>query len=276
MIKRPLFAQILLYTLLTMAVLAFMIPIVWVILLSIRPAITNRTVPPTLIFKPTLKYFYYCFVNPGMSLNYLISSLIIAFAATALSLPFSILAAYAFSRFKFTGRKFLMFYYLSLFLGPPIVFLIPYFLIMSRIGWVGTYQSMIVVYQTFTIPFSILIIKSFFDEVPVAIEEAAMVDGANRLSALVRVIIPVSLPGIIVSSMFAFVFSWNNAVFPLVLSGHFTKPLPVGTLNFFATTGVMWNYIGATSIVTMLPPMLIFLALGKYVVRGLTFGAVKG
>ncbi|UCG93846.1 MAG: carbohydrate ABC transporter permease [Candidatus Aerophobus sp.] len=276
MIKRPLFAQILLYTLLTMAVLAFMIPIVWVILLSIRPAITNRTVPPTLIFKPTLKYFYYCFVNPGMSLNYLISSLIIAFAATALSLPFSIVAAYAFSRFKFTGRKFLMFYYLSLFLGPPIVFLIPYFLIMSRIGWVGTYQSMIVVYQTFTIPFSILIIKSFFDEVPVAIEEAAMVDGANRLSALVRVIIPISLPGIIVSSMFAFVFSWNNAVFPLVLSGHFTKPLPVGTLNFFATTGVMWNYIGATSIVTMLPPMLIFLALGKYVVRGLTFGAVKG
>lgn len=276
MIKRPLFAQILLYTLLTMAVLAFMIPIVWVILLSIRPAITNRTVPPTLIFKPTLKYFYYCFVNPGMSLNYLISSLIIAFAATALSLPFSILAAYAFSRFKFTGRKFLMFYYLSLFLGPPIVFLIPYFLIMSRIGWVGTYQSMIVVYQTFTIPFSILIIKSFFDEVPVAIEEAAMVDGANRLSALIRVIIPISLPGIIVSSMFAFVFSWNNAVFPLVLSGHFTKPLPVGTLNFFATTGVMWNYIGATSIVTMLPPMLIFLALGKYIVRGLTFGAVKG
>ena len=169
-----------------------------------------------------------------------------------------------------------MFYYLSLFLGPPIVFLIPYFLIMSRIGWVGTYQSMIVVYQTFTIPFSILIIKSFFDEVPVAIEEAAMVDGANRLSALVRVIIPISLPGIIVSSMFAFVFSWNNAVFPLVLSGHFTKPLPVGTLNFFATTGVMWNYIGATSIVTMLPPMLIFLALGKYIVRGLTFGAVKG
>jgi len=276
MIKRPLFAQILLYTLLTMAVLAFMIPIVWVILLSIRPAITNRTIPPTLIFKPTLKYFYYCFVNPGMSLNYLISSLIIAFAATALSLPFSILAAYAFSRFKFTGRKFLMFYYLSLFLGPPIVFLIPYFLIMSRIGWVGTYQSMIVVYQTFTIPFSILIIKSFFDEVPVAIEEAAMVDGANRLSALIRVVIPISLPGIIVSSMFAFVFSWNNAVFPLVLSGHFTKPLPVGTLNFFATTGVMWNYIGATSIVTMLPPMLIFLALGKYIVRGLTFGAVKG
>jgi multiple sugar transport system permease protein len=128
----------------------------------------------------------------------------------------------------------------------------------------------------FTIPFSVLIMKSFFDEVPVSLEEAAMVDGASRLGALIKIIIPISLPGIIVSAMFAFVFSWNNAVFPIVLSGRLTKPLPVGTLNFFATTGANWNSIGATSIVTMLPPMIIFLFLGKYIVRGLTFGAVKG
>jgi len=275
-VKRPVQVQVVLYILLAMVMAIFMLPIFWTVLLSMRPAITNRTTPPTLLFKPTLKYFYYCFVNPGVSLNYLIASLVIAFGATALSLPFSILAAYSFSRFKFPGRQFLMFFYLSLFLGPPIVFLIPYFLIMSRIGWVGTYQSMIVIYQTFTIPFSVLVTKSFFDEVPVALEEAAMVDGANRFVALVKVVIPISLPGIIVSAMFAFVFSWNNAVFPLVLSGQYTKPLPVGTLNYFAVAGVTWNNIGATSIVTMVPPMLIFLFLGKYLVRGLTFGAIKG
>jgi len=162
MLRKPLLFQILLYLLLALVILLFMGPILWTVLLSLRPAITNRTIPPTLIFKPTLKYYYYCFVNPGVSLNYLISSLVVASAATALSLPFSILAAYAFSRFKFPGRKFLMFFYLSLFLGPPIVFLIPYFLIMSRIGWVGSYQSMIFIYQTFTIPFSVLVIKSFF------------------------------------------------------------------------------------------------------------------
>jgi len=275
-VKRPVQVQVVLYILLAMIMAIFMLPIFWTVLLSMRPAITNRTTPPTLLFKPTLKYFYYCFVNPGVSLNYLIASLVIAFGATALSLPFSILAAYSFSRFKFPGRQFLMFFYLSLFLGPPIVFLIPYFLIMSRIGWVGSYQSMIVIYQTFTIPFSVLVTKSFFDEVPVALEEAAMVDGANRFVALVKVVIPISLPGIIVSAMFAFVFSWNNAVFPLVLSGQYTKPLPVGTLNYFAVAGVTWNNIGATSIVTMVPPMLIFLVLGKYLVRGLTFGAIKG
>ncbi len=252
-----------------------MIPIFWSILLSLRPTTTNRTTPPTLIFKPTLQHFYYCFVNPGVSLHWLIASLIIASGATALSLPFSILAAYSFSRFKFSGRKFIMFWYLSLFLGPPIVFLIPFVLIMSRVGLVGKYPSMVIVYQTFTIPFSILVIKSFFDEIPVALEEAALVDGASRISAILRILIPLSLPGIIVASTFAFVFSWNNSVFPLVLSSRTTKPLPVGTLNFFATTGITWNYIAATSIVTMIPPMLIFLFLGRYIVRGLTFGAIK-
>jgi multiple sugar transport system permease protein len=90
------------------------------------------------------------------------------------------------------------------------------------------------------------------------------------------VTLPLSLPGIIVTSMFAFVFTWNNTIFPLVLSNQRTSTLPIGTLNYFATTGVTWNYIAATAVVTMLPPMLIFLVLGRYIVRGLTFGAVKG
>lgn len=273
--KKSFSKKALLYTLLIIVMCIFMVPIIWSIFLSIRPSITNRTIPPTLFFKPTLRHFYHCFIKPGISLNWLISSTIVASSATILSLPFSIFAAYAFSRFKFLGRKFLMFWYLSLFLGPPVVFLIPYVIIMSQIGLVGSYLSMIIVYQTFTIPFSILVIKSFFDEIPVALEEAAMVDGASRFIAVTKVVIPLSLPGVIVASMFAFVFSWNNAVFPLVLSAQTTKPLPIGTLNFFATTGVSWNYIAATSIATMLPPMLIFLALGKYIVRGLTFGAIK-
>ena len=276
MIRRPAHVQIILYILLAIVIVVFMTPIIWMLILSIRPAITNRTIPPTLIFKPTLKYFHYCFVNPGVSRKYLTSSIIISIAATGLSLPFSILAAYAFSRFKFRAKNFLLLYYLGLFLGPPIVFLIPFFLLMSKIGWMGTYQSMILIFQTFTIPFSVLIMKSFFDEVPPSLEEAAMVDGASRIGALLKIVLPISLPGIIVSAMFAFVFSWNNAIFPMVLSGMFTKPLPIGTLNFMATTGVSWNNIGATSIVTMLPPMIIFLVLGKYIVRGLTFGAVKG
>jgi len=273
--KRSLFIQFLLYVLLVIVMLFFIGPIVWFFMLSIRPALTNRTIPPTVIFKPTFEYFYYCFINPGVSLKYLISSLIVSFGSSLLSMPFSILSSYAISRFEFKGKKFITLFYLSLFFGPPVAYLIPYFLIVSRIGLAETYLSMILIYQTFAIPFSILIMKGFFDEVPVEIEEAAMVDGTDRLGALIRVVIPISLPGIIVSSLFAFTFSWNNAVFPLVLSGYTTKPLPIGTFNFFATTGVAWNNIAVTSVITMLPPMIIFMVLGKYIVRGLTFGAIK-
>ena len=135
---------------------------------------------------------------------------------------------------------------------------------------------MIVILQTITIPFSVWLLKSFIDEMPFELEEAALVDGANRLQAFFRVTLPLALPGIIVTSMFAFVFSWNNVLFPLVLSKQRTATLPVGTISFFASTGVYWNQIAATAVIAMLPPMLIFLVLGRYVVRGLTFGAIKG
>jgi multiple sugar transport system permease protein len=147
---------------------------------------------------------------------------------------------------------------------------------MTRIGWAGSYQAMMVVLQTITIPFSVWLLKSFMDDVPIDLEEAALVDGANHLQSFFKVTLPLALPGIIVTSMFAFVFSWNNVIFPLILSKQQTATLPVGTISFFASTGVYWNQIAATAVVSMLPPMLIFLALGRYVVRGLTFGAVKG
>ena len=174
------------------------------------------------------------------------------------------------------GKRQIMLWYIGLLMAPPVVFLIPYFIFMSRLRLNGTYVSMIVMMQTITIPFSIWLLKGFFDEVPFELEEAAQVDGARWWQALTGITLPLALPGIIVTSMFAFVFSWNNAVFPLVLSNQRTATLPIGTLSFFATTGATWNYIAATAIVAMVPPMLIFLLLGRYIVRGLTFGAVKG
>lgn len=266
----------LVYVLLIMVVACFLLPIFWTLLLSIRPASTNLGWPPALIFGPTADHLGYCFVSPGVSTRYLWNSFVISFLATLLSMPFAIPAAYAFARYTFKGKRGLLFWFLGLYMGPPLVFLLPYVILMSKLQLVGTYLSMIIVFQSFTIPFSILVMKSFIQDIPVELEESAMVDGASRLYAAFKIIMPLALPGIIVSAMFAFVFSWNNAAFPLVLSKQMTKPLPIGTLNFFATTGINWNWIAATSVVTMLPPMLLFLSLEKYLVRGLTFGAVKG
>jgi multiple sugar transport system permease protein len=268
--------KVIIYALTLLTLILFIGPIVWFILLAFRPPGETYTIPPTFIFQPTMENFEVTFVNPGHNAIQLVNSLIVSTGATLLSLPFSLSAAYALSRFKMRGKRFLMMWYISLLMAPPIVFLIPYFILMTRIGWAGTYQSMIVLLQTITIPFSVWLLKSFMDDVPVELEEAATVDGATRLQSFFRITLPLALPGIIVTSMFVFVFSWNNVIFPLILSKQSTATLPVGTMSFFASTGVYWNQIAATAVVAMLPPMLIFLVLGRYVVRGLTFGAVKG
>lgn len=268
--------QTVLYLLAGFVLLLFIGPIIWFIMLAFRaPGDTYGSVP-SFFFTPTLESFYATFVNPGHNARQLLSSLIVSTGATLLSLPFSLAAAYALSRYPLRAKRFLLNWYVSLLMAPPIIFIIPFFILMTRIGWAGTYRAMIVLLQTITIPFSVWLLKSFMDDVPVELEEAAQVDGATRLRTFLRITLPLALPGMIVTSMFAFVFSWNNVLFPLVLSKQQTTTLPVGTTSFFASTGIYWNYIAATAVVAMLPPMLIFLALGRYVVRGLTFGAVKG
>ena len=268
--------KLIIYVLIALTLVVFIGPILWFILLAFRDPGDTYRLPPQLFFTPTLKSFVTTFVSPGNNRIQLLNSLIVSTGATLLSLPFSLSAAYALSRFQMRAKRTIMMWYVSLLMAPPIVFIIPYFVLMTRIGWAGTYQSMIVLLQTITIPFSVWLLKSFMDDVPVELEESALVDGANRLQMFFRITLPLALPGIIVTSMLAFVFSWNNVIFPLVLSKQQTATLPVGTISFFASTGVYWNQIAATAVVAMLPPMLIFLALGRYVVRGLTFGAVKG
>jgi len=258
-------------------VVAFFIgPIVWFALLAIRPPETFFAMPPVLLFKPDWTSLTYAFADPGYNLPQLGNSMIVAVGAVVLNLPFSLPAAYALSRYRIKGRKNIMLWYLGILMAPPVAFLIPYSILASAVGLKGGYLSMILILQTLTIPFSVWLMKSFIDEVPVAIEEAARVDGASVFVIFRRIVLPLVRPGLVVTSMFAFVFSWNNAAFPLVLSNRSTATLPVGTLNYFGTAGVTWGFIAAAALAAMLPPMVIFLALDRYVVRGLTFGSVKG
>ncbi|HTW26994.1 MAG TPA: carbohydrate ABC transporter permease [Acetobacteraceae bacterium] len=273
---RGLAVRLALYGALALCMLVFIGPIAWFFLLAIRPPETVFVSPPVFLFTPTWHAFHDTFVDPGANLPQLFNSLIVSGGAVALSLPFSIPAAYAISRFAFRGRRNLMLWYLGLLMAPPVAFLIPYFIVMNAIGLTGTYLSMILVLQTLVVPFSVWLLKSFFDEIPIDLEEAARIDGAGLASVLWRITLPLALPGLIVTAMFAFVFAWNNAAFPLVLSDQDTTTLPIGTLGYFATAGVTWNDIGAAAVGAMVPPMLIFLLLGRYIVRGLTFGSIKG
>ncbi len=275
-VRRRTIENILSYALLALVLLIFAGPIVWFVLLAIRPSETVFAMPPVFAFKPSLAAIEATFVDPGTNRNQLFNSLIVAGGAVLFNLPFSFPAAYALSRFRMRGRKNIMLWYLGLLMAPPVAFLIPYFVLMSRVGLSGTYLAMVLIMQTITIPFSVWLMKSFIDEVPTELEEAARVDGAKWHTVILRITLPLVRPGLIVTSMFAFVFSWNNAAFPLVLSSQMTATLPIGTLTYFATAGATWTFIGAAAVAAMLPPMFIFLALDRYVVRGLTFGSVKG
>ncbi|MCX5512615.1 carbohydrate ABC transporter permease [Kaistia algarum] len=269
-------SKIFAYAMVIVLMLVFIGPIVWFVLLAIRPTATAFTMPPVLVFEPTWDAIRYTFLDPGNNRPQLFNSVIIAAGAVLLNLPFSFPAAYALSRYKIRGRKNIMLWYLGLLMAPPVAFLIPYSILASSVGLKGTYFSMILICQTLTIPFSVWLMRSFIDEVPVEIEEAARVDGASTAAIMLRIVLPLVRPGIIVTSMFAFVFSWNNAAFPLVLANRSTTTLPVGTLQYFGTAGVTWGFIAVAAVAAMIPPMLIFLALDRYVVRGLTFGSVKG
>jgi multiple sugar transport system permease protein len=270
------YQQLFVYVALLLVLLFFLTPIVWFWMLALRPQASAFAMPPIFSFKPQLNAFYYTFIEPGVNAPQLRNSIIVATGATLLNLPFALPAAYALSRYRIRAKRGFMLWYLSLLMAPPVVYLIPYFILMTRLQLRGSYLSMILILQTLTIPMSVWLLKSFIDEVPLDLEEAAAVDGASWWVTLSRITMPLTLPGIIVTSMFAFVFSWNNVVFPLILSKQATTTLPVGTLNYFATAGITWNYIAATSVVAMIPPMVIFLLLSRYIVRGLTFGAVKG
>jgi multiple sugar transport system permease protein len=264
------------YAAMALLLIVFIGPILWFVLLAIRPSETFFATPPVLFFTPSWDSIRYTFGDPGNNLPQLGNSLIVAAGAVLLNLPFSFPAAYALSRYRIRGRKHVMLWYLGLLMAPPVAFLIPYAILASAAGVKGTYFSMILTLQTLTIPFSVWLMRSFIDEVPVDIEEAARIDGAGTMTVMLRIVLPLVRPGLIVTSMFAFVFSWNNAAFPLVLANRSTATLPVGTLQYFGTAGVTWGFIAAAAVAAMIPPMLIFLALDRYVVRGLTFGSVKG
>jgi len=274
--QKTLLKTLAVYLLLALALIFFIGPILWFVLLAIRPPSTAFSMPPVFMFEPTMNAIEHTLIDPGANARQVKNSLIVAIGAVLLNLPFSVPAAYALSRFNIRNKKYILFWYLGLLMAPPIAFLIPYFILMTNVGLSGTYLSMVLVLQTLIIPFSVWLMKSFIDDVPVEIEEAARVDGATHATILLRVILPLVRPGLIVTSMFAFVFAWNNAAFPLVLSSQRTATLPIGTLGYFASTGVTWSFIASAAVVAMLPPMIIFLVFDKYVVRGLTFGALKG
>jgi len=224
--------------------------------------------------EPTLKNFEYVFIQTR-SLVYMLNSFIIGSVTTLFVLLLGTPAAYSLARFKLGGDR-LAEWILSMRMIPPIVTVIPLFILFSDLGLVDTPLGLILVYTAYNLPFAIWLMMGFFREVPVEIEEAALVDGGSRFKVFTKISLPLVAPGLVVTTIFTFIFSWNEFLFALILTRENARTIPIQLSFFEAPFIVPFGEMSALSLVTITPVIVLTLAIQKYLVRGLTFGALKG
>jgi len=257
------------------AVLWSIIPLYWMYSTALKPGNLERVVPPVIFFQPTLENFTQL-LRTTPFLLYLNNTVIIASVTTLASLTLGASAAYSFTRFRYPGSDMLPLFYLVMRMLPRFVLVIPYYLLMRALGLLNTHLALILAYSGFSLPFVIWMMIGFFKEIPIELEEAAMVDGANRLTVLARIVMPLVAPGLAATAIFAFLLGWNELLFSLVLAGRDTRTLAQLPLSFTTDRGTEWGMVMAAGSLVLLPVIVFAISVQKYILRGMTMGAVKG
>ena len=224
-------------------------------------------------FTPTFKHYYELFAHLGFT-TYLMNSLLAAGGSAVVSVVLGSMCAYSLSRIDFRGKSDLFFWIISTRMAPVVAVMVPLYWIFRELELVGTLPGLILAYTTFNLPFAIWILKGFFDNVPYAIEEAQMVDGATRSQAFMS-ILPLVAPGIGAFIVLCILFAWNDYLFAAIIGSGGAKTLPAATRELVQPQNIQWGQIMAAGVVTTLPMMFLGLVIRKYLVTGLTMGAVK-
>lgn len=265
----------------TVLILFAMLPMAWMVITSLKSQFNaNRYPPQWLPDHPTLEH-YARLLSPAQEvgrefLGFLLNSVIVSTASTVLGVAIAVPAAYAFSRFRFPGRNLLFYAVLLRNMFPAVVFLMPLFIMMRWLGLVNTQASLVLTYLTFGLPLSIWLLKGFYDNIPVQLEQAARIDGASRFKAFLLIVMPLSSPGIIATAIYSFILAWNEYVYALTfLNDKRLQTLPVGLQRFFTEFATNWPGLMAASFIMSVPVVALFLVLQRWFVRALTEGAVK-
>ena len=286
-----------------------LIPVVWMGMTAFKPLPDAVSVPPKVFFTPTLEGFISLFTQRRQlsaaeleayrqrtDLNWaelvvlerqqtiigqsqfggqLLNSFIIAGVSTALSLIFAVLAAYAFSRFNIPGKDDLLFFILSQRMLPAVVVTVPIFLMYRQLGLYDTHLGMILLYTSFNLSFAVWLLKGFIDEIPREYEEAALVDGYTRWQAFRKIVLPQAATGIAATTVFSFIFSWNEYAFALMLTSDRARTAPPSIPLILGSGGIEWSTIAAGSLLFLIPVVIVTFALRKHLLRGVTFGAIR-
>lgn len=253
------------------------LPILWVISTSFKPKDEIFSYPPKLISShPTLENYLHVLKSTPLP-HYFWNSLIIAIIVTFSVLLFASLAAYGFSRETFRGKYIILMVILGTQMIPGVTNIVPLYLIMNKLKLLDKYLSLILIYSAINIPFSIWLLKGFFDSIPRSLDESALIDGCSKLGVFFKIILPLSLPGLSAVAIFTFIASWNEFVLAFVLLNSQIKyTLPLGIYTFSNTYQVSYHSISAACVIAVIPVVTLFILLQDYFVSGLTKGAIKG
>jgi ABC-type glycerol-3-phosphate transport system permease component len=251
-------------------------PIVWGLLTSLKAERDVLAYPPKLLFEPTLANYREVLFGAATILPNLWSSLVVTVGTTLLTMLLAVPAGYALARLDLPGKRAAGFYLLATQMLPPVGLIIPYFLVLQRSGLLDTYSGMILVYLTGALPFAIWLLVSYFEDVPREMEEAALLDRAGRLRALLYVVLPQVRGGVAVTTIFVFLNAWNEFLFAVVLGGNRVRPVTVAMFNFISVEQTQWARLAAGAMIAMAPVIVLGLLAQRHIVKGLTVGAVKG
>jgi len=254
----------------------WVIPVLWALLTSFKTERDVLAYPPLVFFEPTLANYREVLFGASSILPNLVSSVIVAGSATVLTMLFAVPAAYALARLALPAKRAGGFYMLATQMLPPVGLIIPYYLILQKVGALDTYGGMTAIYLTFSLPFAVWLMVSYFEDVPQEMEEAALLDRAGRLRALWHVILPQVRGGIAVTTIFVFLNAWNEFLFAVVLAGNRVRPVTVAMFNFISVEQTQWARLAAGAMLAMAPVIVLGLLAQRHIVKGLTVGAVKG
>jgi len=250
-----------------------LLPLIWMLILSFKP--DDQMFTTTFIFSPTLESFRAVFGQGGL-LRTLWNNLLVSSLAVALSLIVGVPAAYALGRYQFKGRENIAFTFLSFRFAPEILVVIPFYFIYQKLNLIDSFFGLIWVYQLISLPLLIWILRGFFEDISPDIEGAAQLDGYSWWQVFFKVLLPLVKPGIVAAALLCFIFCWNSFTFALQLGGASTLTSTVSTTRFLASDSVHYGSVAAAALLSALPEVVLALLIQKHLVRGLSFGAVKG
>jgi multiple sugar transport system permease protein len=264
------------YVLLILILFWTLVPVGWMLISSFKSLTDVLSPTPLLAFKPTLVNYISLVSGGNNLLTYFRSSFLASGISTIIATTLGCLAGYGLARSNFRGKRHLAFWIISTRMAPIAAVILPLFIGFTFLNLINTVWGLIVAYLSFNLPFAIWIMNAFFADLPPGIEEAARVDGASNFQTFWRIALPMTAPGIVTTAILCLVFSWNDYAFAVTFAGPGSQTLPVAASQLITQTGVDWGQLTAIGTVVALPMVIVGLAVRRYLVRGLTLGAVTG